>query len=73
MINNFNGMNMGKELDKERAEELLEKIGFFKEQANKDLFGAGDIRVFEEPWMCELAVILQPSTGETVFYDFRSA
>ena len=72
MINNL-GQNGGIELSKEKAEKLLNRIGFFDDMVNRNLFDDGDIKVFEEMWANELAVVLQPSTGETVFYDFRSA
>lgn len=71
MINNFDEHNNGRELNREEAENLLSRIGFFDDNSNRALFNNGDIKVFDEMMANEIAVILQPSTGETVFFDFR--
>ena len=69
---NFGHSNMGEKENKEKAEEALERLGFFDCPGNRKQFDDGLIDVYSEHWNMEASVILDRSTGQMAFVDWRS-
>ncbi len=72
MVNVWDYQCDGQEMGREEADRFLSEAGFLSDNSNRALFNQGDIKVFNETDANDIAVILQPSTGETIFFDFPS-
>lgn len=58
-------------MNKDDARDYLEYIGFFKDDKNKELFEAGEIEVYWEPWAMEGHLIVQAATKEMIVCEDR--